>query len=774
MDIIRKTKVNINKEKFLARNRFDGAPKKQDNVKTFADKKKTDKNDENYRCQIYRFGQLFDIDDGNFLVEERHYADGRKDEIKEKKNFSLPKPNPNAVKILKEPVKKKLPKIKTGFNKKKLIWIVASFFVLGSAVFGSWYVKKGLDAKKKVLGVSREAYDNVNAAIDEIKQQNFLASADKFQAAFEDFSGMSESLAGLGKGVIGISQYIPGASKLSSGYNLTEAGKELALAGEKISAAAGTIEKLKEKAQSGDNEENISVLDIFLSMEETLKGVEENLSTAQENLNKVKIEDIPEENQDAIISLKTKLPVIVETVKEFSENSHIGADFLGANGQRKYLFLFQNNQEMRATGGFIGSYGVLDIDGKGHIRNFFIDGIFNPDGQLIDKIVPPKPIQKISVAWSLHDSNWFADFPTSAKKAMLFYEKTGGPTVDGVITLTPTVMQKMLGITGPIEMPDYGVTLTQENFIQNIQYEVEVDYDKEENRPKKILSDLAPMLLEKLSQSQNAETVLKIMDVVSEALNEKHILLYFSNTELQEIISDLGWSGEILTARDDYLSVVNTNVNGFKTDGVVEERIKQDIVIDENGEIIDEVTINRKHNGGDTQYEWWNKVNSDYMRVYVPEGSQLLSVDGQTREINEDVVDYDVLGFERDEDVKNEEDQMKIDDETGVRIYTQNDKTVFAAWAYVSPQEEVTVKYKYKLPFKFSGDIKSYSLLAQKQSGSIGSGYEISISYPKKWNLEWRNDEFENCNSDNDNMNKICFSGNLASDKFLGSVFAED
>jgi hypothetical protein len=446
---------------------------------------------------------------------------------------------------------------------------------------------------------------------------------------------------------------------------------------------------------------------------------------------------------------------------------------LGANGARKYLFLFQNNQEMRPTGGFIGSYGVLDIDGSGRVRNFFIDGIFNPDGQLLDKVAPPKPIQKISVAWSLHDSNWFPDFPLSAQKAMLFYEKTGGPTVDGVITLTPTVIQKLFDITGPIEMPEYGVTLTKENFIQNIQYEVEIDYDKEENRPKKILSDLAPIILDRISQTRDAGTILAAMDILNEALKEKHILLYFSNSELQSIISDLGWSGEVLAAEDDYLSVINTNVNGFKTDGIVKEKISHEVKIHSNGEIIDTVAINRKHLGGNTDYEWWNKVNADYMRVYVPEGAELLAVEGQTREINEDVVDYQSLNYEFDPDVKDEEARMRIDSKTGTRVYNEKGKTVFANWVYVSPQEEVTIKYRYKLPFKYDGEIKSYSLLTQKQSGSLGSEFELSFNYPKDWSLNWQNEELQDCNSEEDNMKKICFSGDLKTDKFLGAVFSE-
>jgi len=185
------------------------------------------------------------------------------------------------------------------------------------------------------------------------------------------------------------------------------------------------------------------------------------------------------------------------------------------------------------------------------------------------------------------------------------------------------------------------------------------------------------------------------------------------------------------------------------------------------------VSINRKHNGGDTNYEWWNKVNSDYMRVYVPKGAELLEVEGQTREINDDVLDYQSLNYEVDTDVRNEESQMKIDDKTGTRVYIENDKTVFANWVYVSPKEEVTIKYKYKLPFKFSGDIRSYSLLAQKQSGSLGSDFDLIINYPKDWRVEWKNEGLGDCDLTDKNFDRICFLGDLKTDKFIGSVFTD-
>ncbi len=658
-------------------------------------------------------------------------------------------------------------------------WSLAGILLCGVVWGGKMYWEKAHQVKSYVLSAGQRASSNIDEAITGIKDGNFANSTDKFKDAYNNFAGMSGSLESLGKGVISFSKFIPFASKLSSGYHLSEAGKELSLAGEKITQTAQQMEELKKQiSQSGKEHKKISLLNIFKSLNENTAIIRKNLEKAEDNLQKVNLNDLPKDKRATIIKLKTKLPLIIGAIDIFSKNNYIVADLLGANGPRKYLFLFQNNQEMRATGGFIGSYAVLSVNGRGEVNKFFVDGIFNPDGQLFEKVVPPKPIQKISIAWSMHDSNWFPDFPTSARKAMLFYEKSGGPTVDGVIAITPTVMQKLLRITGPIAMDGYGVVLTADNFVENIQYKVEDDYDKEENRPKKILSDLTPIVLNKLFSSGDAKTIAETMNILNECLTEKQILLYSSNDDLQKIISDLGWSGGVLSAKKDYLSVINTNINGYKTDGVISEKIEHQAEIQKDGRVIDTVTITRKHNGGNTKFDWWNKVNADYMRVYVPQGSVLLSVEGQTREFDKPPVDYDALGFERDKDVEREEKNMIVDQKSGTRIYDDFGKTVFANWVYVSPQEKVVVKYKYLLPFKinFSEEkpANSYSLLVQKQSGSLGSEFNFKIDYPDNYHLEWQSDKLKRCLNSLGQERGLCFTGNLVKDKFFGAVWSAE
>jgi hypothetical protein len=694
-----------------------------------------------------------------FWQKEKKFKKNKKVNFESKEAFSLGE-------IL------SIPRRLLSFEKRKMAFSFALMVgIVSAGILGISFIGRGMHVKGEVLGVSQDGYDDLQAAASSIMSKNFQASSEDFSKAYEKFSLASNDLDQMGSLLIGASRFIPFASKLSSGKNAVEAGKHISAAGKALNEVAKDAVLIKNPLTENTNE-SVSLLDSFKKTEKNIKIAQTELTEANKNINLIKIDDLPVEKQTQFLDLKEKLPVMLSLMNNFTNNSDIFTDILGGNGPRKYLFLFQNNSEMRATGGFIGTYGLLDIS-QGKIRKFFIDGIFNPDGQLTDNVVPPVPIQKVSGAWSLHDSNWFADFPVSAREAINFYERTGGPTVDGVITLTPTVMQKLLAITGPIEMKDYDVTLTAENFIEQTQYEVEVDYDKKENKPKKILSDLAPILLDKVLNTSDPKILSKSLLALTDGLREKHILIYSDNKDLQKIISAQGWSGEILGATKDYISVINTNINGFKTDSVVSEKIIHSAKIQNDGTVLDTVSITRKHSGGNLNYEWWNKVNADYMRVYVPLGSELKSVSGQTREKVQAPLDYDKLGFERDPLVQKEEDSIKVDQDSGTRIYAESGKTVFGNWVYVSPGESVTITYTYILPFKLfqttqnnTSQIDSYSLVAQKQSGSLGSDFEFSLDYPAEYKNKWNFPE----NIDK-KENNISYATNLKTDSYIGVAF---
>ena len=614
-------------------------------------------------------------------------------------------------------------------------------FVILAIAFGAFFLtRQALTVKDDIMAQGEAGYDALTLAGNALRAKDYPTALAQFDTASRAFAEANTHFDFPGSGLIDTLRFIPGLSQVASGKLVLEAGAHFADAGAPIALLVEQLISSREAYASG---EKVSLISLFHQAKDPLVTARLSLEEATAKLALVNISDIPEDKQSKFLTVRETLPILTDILRGFEKNDTLIEELLGGNGPRTYLFLLQNNHELRATGGFIGSYALIDVN-QGVIRRFFVDGIFNPDGQLKENIVPPKPIQKISAGWSLHDSNWSPDFPTAAEKAIFFYEKTGGPTVDGVITLTPTVMQKLLAVIGPIELPQYGVTVDADNFIPVIQEQVEVKYDKELNEPKKILVDLSRELISRVFALQDRATSRRIAEALMAGLNEKHVLMYMRHEPTQHLIDEVGWSGRVLPTGKDYLSVIHSNINGYKTDGVIDETIRHRAEIATDGSIIDTVTITRTHRGGDTPYDWWNRVNADYLRVYVPKGSELLSTSGTTREFPPEPLDYDRLGFRRDADVVEAEARERIDEKSGVRISEDVGKTVFGAWVYVSPKESVTVEYRYRLPFSIdmtalaTGDPQSYSVLYQKQSGSPGSTLLSSLSFPEDVPLIWQ------------------------------------
>jgi len=640
-----------------------------------------------------------------------------------------------------------------------LIWLI---------IFGLSLAGQGFSAKENILSSALEAYRSMTSAKNLAVHFDFSGAEDNFGEAYQNFLNAQNELDKMGKVVISVLEKMPGVSIISSGSALLEVGENLVKAGQSFSRLANLFFIKDLSFNFSDTNQRQSLTEKIIKAKQEIEPAQKYLAKANEKLQAVVLADLPEEVRPAVSQLKEKLPLINKSLSQVNFWSDIFLEILGHQQAKKYLLIFQNTSEQRATGGFIGTYGLLDID-KGRIKNLQIDGIFNLDGQLYEKIVPPRPIQKISTAWSTHDANWFADWPTSAQKIMWFYEKAGGETVDGVFSLTPAVIERLLKITGPIDMPEYGVTLNSENFLDVTQYKVEFDYDKKLNQPKKILADFAPRFLDKLWEVWPSYYD-KIIKIISDSLAEKHILFYFTNKDLENVFIEQGWGGEVLATEKDYLMVVNTNINGFKTDKVIKQDIIHQSQIEEDGSIIDTVKIIRTHFGGQEPYDWYNKVNADYLRVFVPLGSELLFAEGHTLEGYAPPVDYEKLGFHYDKHVEQQQSSMILDQKSGTQIFVESGKTVFGNWVYVSPGEKVEITYKYRLPFKINlkSDNITYSFLAQKQSGSNGCHLESFLQLPKKMNIVWYYPENLQISDD-----RIKFSAELNVDKFYGLVLGQ-
>jgi hypothetical protein len=456
---------------------------------------------------------------------------------------------------------------------------------------------------------------------------------------------------------------------------------------------------------------------------EKLDIVSEHLDKAVNALDKVDASGL-DDYGTIVTFVKDTLDKISSTVKIFEEQKDLFLYLLGDGTTRKFLLIYQNPAEIRATGGFIGSFSVLEMK-DGHFSTPEVVGVYDVDNQLTEEIIPPKPLQHITGAWSMHDANWFLDFPTSAKQIMLFYEKTGGPTVDGVIAINTEILRSFLEISGPIYLEDFGMSIDAYNFKDLIQDEVETSGAQGNKQPKRILSVMFPKLLNKILE-EDPSSLIYLPSIINNHFSKRDIMLYATDEERQNEILNLHWGGQIVETGRDYLAIVHSNIGGAKSDRVMKDDASLSVEVQEDGSIVNELILKRKHEGEGSLYVWLEATNRDYLRLYVPYGSKVLSAEGfsDLQVVN---FDYGPYNFERSELVQSIESTIQVEAERNMEIFQESNKSVFAGWVITEAGKENIVKIRYKLPFTLE-KLDQYSFYNQRQSGLNESDFSFSFN----------------------------------------------
>lgn len=667
----------------------------------------------------------------------------------------------------------------------KILSFVLIAFLIVSPIYGLKQYLKVKEIQGKVLGASVSAIDNLKLGKDLMQVNDFYAAKENFNKAEDDFKSAGGALAEINNLSYKIAFLVFNkGAEVKSAEALIEAGKKAAevssILADSFKNISSSFEELaaQEASPSSDSKKDFSgrnfsnlVSDFHNTLEMTLPKIHE----IKEYLKTVDEGVVPEKYRENFDKVKNLL-VFVDTKLNFYEDAAYVLDkFFAKNSFKRYLLVFQNNNEIRPTGGFIGSYSLIDIE-DGKIVNIETpsEGSYYLEDSLLENIKPPYPLRLINRRWEFQDANWWSDFPQSAKFISGIYEKSGNRTVDGVIASNAFLMQDILKITGPIEMKDYNKIIDSENFIDETQKAVELEYDRKKNEPKKIITDLMPRVMEEMFSAKK-EKFLDILVALSGALKKRDIQLYFKDEDLETKTVKLGWAGEIKDIKNrDYLAIIDTNIGGKKTDGVIDQQIEHNTSILDDGTIIDELVIHKKHNGIKGDY-FYGVNNVDYLRVYVPLGSTLLSAEGFDappescfKEVEANIVEDEVLA--------NVEAKEKIHIESGTKIGENFGKTYFANWVQVDPGEEVTVKLSYKLPFKvFDSEthpfplsrgeqIGKYSLYIQKQSGSREHTIIKNIKLPENLTPVWAYPGIP------ENGEWVKFD-KLDSDKFYGAIF---
>lgn len=705
--------------------------------------------------------------------------------------------NENETKEYQQPPRKhKIPKI--NFLKKNkhspnhkitktLIFELSIFtvicLILGSIFFSINFFQTFktdlLATRGKVLGEASVAIDHLLAGSKDLMEYNPGQANYQFSKANDYFNQASAEIEGINKIIketVKIIPYDKGA--LESADSLIGAGKNITEVASCLTKVLTIINKENEdfgyenREMVVINNDAITTDHLQTNFYHKLEDINlnialayQNLANANNNLTKVNPDIIPADEKENFLAVKDKLSQIGQSFSKINNLTNAWLDILGKRELKRYLLIFQNNNELRATGGFMGSFALITLD-KGLIKKieFPEGGSYDIQGQLLERLKPPAALQLITSRWYFHDANWWPDFPTSAQKMIWFYEKSGGPTPDGVIAVTADIMKDLLEITGPIEMTKYNKTIAKDNYYEEIQRSVELEYDKIANRPKRFMVDLMLEMMQRFANSN--KKFIDIFQILDKSFSNKTVQFYFTDEKIEKAFAEFNLTGQIKQLPGDYLAVINTNLRGGKTDNVIKKSFSLETTIDEQGKIINTLTLTRTHQG-DPNNLFEKITNLDWLRIYVPKGSQLISATGFNAPDKKTYYPEDsTLG--NDEDLQKLEGNITIDPASDTKIYNQFNKTVFANWVQTPVGQTSKIILKYSLPFTLNNrtnlneknyyellleklfskesatsqeDLRTYTLFIQKQAGDNNLTFSHEIILPNNWQNIWQNKE---------------------------------
>jgi hypothetical protein len=392
---------------------------------------------------------------------------------------------------------------------------------------------------------------------------------------------------------------------------------------------------------------------------------------------------------------------------------------LGWETPRRYLVLAMDPAELRASGGFGGTYGLVTFD-RGRITERAFRNTLSldlrPGWESAPYVEPPPGLKGHLLGnypWQLADAAWSPDFPTSARDALRLYTLESGDTrVDGVIALTTYAVDRLLEVTGPIAVPEYGTSVppgeTTLRALQNTRVDPRPGVDR-----KVFLDIFAGKLVDTLLALPPRQWP-QVLDRLGIIGRERQASAWFVDPAAEQLIAANGWDGSVRQDAGDYLFAVDSNVAPVSKYNFLTQRSQSlDVRIDAVGNATNTLDLSWL-NAYDTPagdpiraLPWTgsstNGMLGNYVRVLVPDRSRLESVSGggsAQLTVPEDVSD-------------------------------SAGRTSFANFLLIPPGT-TRLAYRWVSPYAADADRGGglYRLTVQKQPGTVADPFELRVSVP--------------------------------------------
>lgn len=457
----------------------------------------------------------------------------------------------------------------------------------------------------------------------------------------------------------------------------------------------------------------VLILQTIEEIQPTIENIEEKLQEIVDVSQTINANRYPEQISNhpvrqEIIKIQEQITEVVHTFSDYRPIMSELAKMAGAEEAQKYLILFQNDNELRPTGGFLTAYSIVKVD-KGRVIPEKSGDIYDLDLKFRQNTAIPKELGRYLITeryWHLRDMNIYPDFKKSMETFYQNYQTIPSEPgdIDGIIAVDTQLLTWLLEVIGPVQVAGYG-TFSAEVDKRCDCPQVVYALSEIITRPTPYLREdrkgvLGPLMSGILSKTYELDKS-RFPELINVALNSmkaRHVQLYFVDEQSQIAAEKIRAAGRLYQLdnnfknwqfgqNQDFLAIVNTNLGGAKSNLFINHDLKISVTAPENNYITNtvEITYRNSAKADNCNLEagqlCLNATLNDWIRLYLPPNSELIEIQGL-------------------------EDQEEVYEEEGY--------TVIDGFFKLEPLGLAKIRLSYKVPYQ---DQENYNLRLWKQGG---------------------------------------------------------
>jgi UDP-N-acetylmuramyl pentapeptide phosphotransferase/UDP-N-acetylglucosamine-1-phosphate transferase len=275
--------------------------------------------------------------------------------------------------------------------------------------------------------------------------------------------------------------------------------------------------------------------------------------------------------RDAVDKVYGQLARADREAQHAAAAARLAPAIFGADGDRNYLLVVQNNAESRATGGFIGSYALITAhDGKLTVGDIIRTKTWDDTIAQQAQVTYRAPVDytrryaQYRPQTTLQNVNLSPDFPSVAEVLETLAPQAGLPRVDGVLSVDPAGLAALLQLTGPVTVPDWPVPIDSGNVVNVTLRDAYAQFAATPDRAD-FLGDVAKAAVDEATAGTLGKPA-QIAKVLGGAAHSGHLILGFTRPNEEALADQLGVSGRLDPVRSDAIAVTSSNFAGNKID----------------------------------------------------------------------------------------------------------------------------------------------------------------------------------------------------------------